>query len=229
MEDIQGQALVTYLLMPDQEVELTLHTNYGKPESMPAEVFFREFEDFSDLEKKALASCEGKVLDVGAGAGAFTLELLERGHAVSALEISELSCQIMRERGIKDVLCEDLWTFARTEYDTVLLMMNGLGLAGTLERLPDLLQQLAKNLKPGGKIITDTSDIRYLYEGKKLPKDRYFGEVEFRYEFNGLHGDWFPWVYPDPAAVQQVTDALGWQLEILYEEDEQYLLRITPL
>jgi SAM-dependent methyltransferase len=226
--DLQGQALWDYFREPEKEIMLKLHTSYGAPEQMPAEVFFREYEDFTFLERNALAACRGKVLDVGAGAGAFALELQERGHEVSALELSPLSCQIMRQRGVREVVEGNLWTYAGPTYDTILLMMNGLGLAGTLEQIPRLLTHLAKSLKPGGQILADTSDIAYLYAGKNKPVEGYYGEVRFRYEYKRQLGDWFPWVYADPKALQALLSASGWQAKELYSEQEQYLFRLQP-
>lgn len=61
--------------------------------------FYRDADDFPELEHIALALCDGKVLDVGAGVGSHALFLQEKGFDVTALEISATACDIMAKRG----------------------------------------------------------------------------------------------------------------------------------
>lgn len=225
--DIQGRALLDYFL-GKEEVHLKLYTSYGVEEEMPVDVFFREREDFSKLERLALRSCRGKVLDVGAGAGSFALELQQEGLPVKALELSPLSCHIMRQRGVREVVEADFWQFKQEKFDALLLMMNGLGLAGTLSNLTALLRHLKELLLPGGQIICDSSDITYLYMGTGLPEDDYYGEISYCYEYEEEQGEWFRWLYVDANTLAVYCEAVGLRLQVLYTNKyEQYLARIT--
>jgi SAM-dependent methyltransferase len=228
--DVQGQALMDFWQHKDKKLKLKLHTSYGPPERMPVQVFFRDPRKYSELERQALSHCRGRVLDVGAGAGAFPLVLQEKGLAVTALENSALSCEVMRLRGVKDVLLGDLWEMEGVHYDTLLLMMNGLGLAGTLPELPGLLQQLRGLLAPGGQILFDSSDIRYLYEGEDvpMPQDRYWGEILYQYEYKGERGEEFSWLYLDMEVMSVIARDMGFHFRVLYGPDhDQYLARLT--
>lgn len=225
--DIQGKALLDYFL-GKEKVPLILHTSYGEPEKMPVEVFFRDIDDFTKLEKFALRHCRGTVLDIGAGAGSFSLELQENGLSVKALEISPLCCRIMQQRGVQDVEEADFWQYDKGRYDTLLLMMNGIGLAGEAAKLPEFLNKLKTLLLPGGQIICDSSDINYLYADSQKPADHYFGEIRYCYEYEGEKGDWFGWLYADPALLAAVCDSVGLQMSILYKNQrDQFLARIT--
>lgn len=225
--DIQGKALLDYFL-GKEEVHLILHTSYGVVEEMPIEVFFRDRDDFSRLERLALKKCRGSVLDVGAGAGSFALELQQEGLPVKALEYSPLSCHIMRQRGVQEVIQADIWQYTEEKFDTLLLMMNGLGLAGKLNRLSSFLSRLKELLKPGGQIICDSSDITYLYAGTGLPEEEYFGEIQYCYEYEGEEGEWFNWLYVDPPTLAFYCDKLDLKLEVLHTNRfEQFLARIT--
>lgn len=225
--DIQGQALLDYYL-GKEDVPLILHTSYGPPEEMPVEVFFREREDFSRLENFALQFCRGAVLDVGAGAGSFALELQEEGLPVTALEISPLCCQIMRHRGLEKVVEHDFWQFEGEQFDTLLLMMNGIGLAGKVERLCVFLEKLKSLLKPDGQIICDSSDISYLYGRGKKPADRYFGEISYCYEYEEEQGEWFPWLYADPVLLNETAKLAGLQMKMLYKsKTDQFLAKLS--
>jgi len=220
--DAYGEALLDYL--HDRYVPpLLLNTSYGVQENMPAEVFFRNINDFNELETYALSLARGKVLDAGAGAGAFSLALQERGLAVTALEISEQACEVMRKRGVDDVRNGSLENFTGETYDTILFMMNGLGLFGTLDGLRSGLKQVSGLLKPGGMIIADSSDIRYLYESA-LPEDFYFGEINYQYIYHRRPGDWFKWIYIDQKTLKYTAREAGLHCQIVFEGDKDHYL-----
>lgn len=207
---------------------LLLHNTYGEPEEMSVEVFFREEEDLSEIEKLALQSCTGEILDLGAGAGALSLILQDMDKSVTALE-NDIGCnQLMQALGVKSVVNEDFWEY-EGQFDTVLVMMNGLGLAGTLDAVPKFLEKCMSLLNPGGQLIFDSSDISYLYAGEAEDKSfDYYGEVQYRYEYKGEKNDWFDWVYVDQDTLFKICKQLSLQFEVLHtDEYQQYLGRIT--
>jgi SAM-dependent methyltransferase len=106
-----------------------------------------------EIERKALDMATGKTLDVGAGSGCHSLVLQEKGIDVTAIDISPLSVETMKERGIKKVMEQDFFTM-QGKYDTILMLMNGIGIVGTLERLPKFFRQLDNILL---KCISDES------------------------------------------------------------------------
>ena len=57
------------------EEHYEIWNNYGFKEEMPIETYFREWDDFPQIEQFALSLTKGKVLDIGAGAGAHSLYL----------------------------------------------------------------------------------------------------------------------------------------------------------
>ena len=48
--------------------------------------------------------------------------------------------------------------------DTILMLMNGSGIIGRLENMPAFFQRMKMLLRPGGCILMDSSDLRYLFE-----------------------------------------------------------------
>ncbi|WP_207426274.1 bifunctional 2-polyprenyl-6-hydroxyphenol methylase/3-demethylubiquinol 3-O-methyltransferase UbiG [Pedobacter sp. SYSU D00535] len=226
--DLYGQALVDFYNQRLQEV-LWINTSYGEPEEMPVEVFFRTEEDMPELELIAMAECRGKVLDIGAGAGSHSL-LLQNRLDTTALEISKIACTIMQLRGVEKVKNQNIFEYQNEKFDTLLLLMNGIGLCGTIGRVRDFLQHAKKILNKGGSIIFDSSDISYLYqEGVPMPMN-YFGEVSFQYQYKSLRDRWFKWVYVDPETLISLARQEGWRTEILYQDDsDQYLARLTSL
>lgn len=227
LEQVFGRALRDYFDQTEPDT-LHLHNNYGTTEEMPVEIFFRQAEDFPELEHIALALCDGKVLDVGAGAGSHALFLQRRGHEVHALELSRTACEIMQKRGVREVRHGNFFDYSGEQYDTLLMMMNGIGIAGNLEQVAVLLEHAKTLVKPGGQVLFDSSDLNYLYEDGSVKRpEGYYGEVGFQYEYKGVKGDPFGWVYVDQDTMIALAQAAGWVIQILFEDGEdQYLARL---
>jgi SAM-dependent methyltransferase len=228
MKDVLGQALMDYH-RNNSPGKLWIHNRYGPKEPMPVAAYFRSEDDMPDLEWVALNECRGKVLDIGAGAGSHALELQQRGYEVVAIDISAQAVTVMQERGVKQALVQDIFTYPNQQFDTLLLLMNGVGLAGTVTGLEKLLMHCQNLIAEGGQLLFDSSDITYLYDGK-LPDSGYYGEIGYQYEYKQLKTDWFNWLYVDMHTLDNIATANGWETEILYEDEhDQYLARLTRI
>lgn len=226
--DVLGEALKDQFLKPPAET-LWVHNSYDEPEEMPVDIYFRDEDQMPELELKAIDLCRGKVLDVGAGVGSHALILQKRGFDVTGMDISPNAVQIMQQRGLRKAIVADILQYKGDQYDTLLFMMNGIGLTGTLAGLASFLNNVKRLLLPGGQLIFDSSDLAYLYqEDIELPQNGYYGEVNFRYEYKGTKGNWFKWIYVDQQTLASTAKKQGWQTEIIYEdESDQYLARLT--
>jgi SAM-dependent methyltransferase len=183
----------------------------------------------TELEHEALKLCAGEVLDVGAAAGSHALELQERGIGVMALDNSPIACEVMRKRGVIQVIQADFFQYKARQFDTLLLLMNGIGLCGTINGLQDMLQHFKLLLKPGGKVIFDSSDIAYLYEGK-IPETRnYYGELEFRYAYRKQFSDPFFWLYVDKNTMTRIATDAGFRCKIVLEDERDQYLAVLEL
>jgi SAM-dependent methyltransferase len=226
MNDILGQALHDHYNHIGTS-KLWIHNTYGPKEEMPVATYFRDEDNMPDIEWLAINECRGKVLDIGAGAGSHTLILQEREFDVTAIDISPLSVQVMQQRGVKNALTADVFTYNQGKFDTLLLLMNGIGLAGTLQTLKQLLIHLKTLLNKDGQILFDSSDVAYLYEDN-LPVDTYYGEISYQYEYKKEITDWFKWLYIDEHTLQQIAKETGFKADVLLEDEYgQYLVRLT--
>ncbi len=227
IKDIQGKALWDYFKNRNNKEPLILHNDYGEPEKMPKEVFFLEYNELNDLDLYALSMCRGKIVDVGAGAGRHVLPL-QKTNEVSALEISPLCNKIMAERGVNSIIEEDIFNFKpKGRYDTILMLMNGIGLAGSLEGVKELLKKFKDILSDNGQVLFDSSDISYLYRDTFFPKDRYFGEVTYQYEYNKEKDEKFGWIYIDKKTISKIASQLGYHCQVIYSSNnDQYLARL---
>ncbi|WP_118972825.1 class I SAM-dependent methyltransferase [Taibaiella koreensis] len=228
--DILGQAISDYYYK-GKAATLWVHDDHGPRVEMPVSTYFRDESEMPELEQRALTLCEGSVLDIGAGAGSHALALQSRGINVTALDISPLAGEVMRQRGLQQVQTGDIFQYQGETFDTLLLMMNGIGLCGNTAGLRQFLQLARHWLKPGGQLLFDSSDVAYLYEEEGLPVlDHYYGEIHCRYEYRRQKTDWFSWLYIDPATLQLLATDEGWHCTVLFEDgNDQYLARLQPV
>jgi SAM-dependent methyltransferase len=228
MIDVLGHALWDYYnKLPSGK--LWIHNKYDKKEEMPLDVYFREPEEMPDLELIAMQVSDGKVLDIGAGAGSHALAMQEKGIDVTALELSPRAVEVMKLRGVKKVLQQDIFTYSPTEkFDTLLLLMNGIGLTANIDGLRQFLENAKSLLNVDGQLIFDSSDVAYLYEGKFPNTENYYGEIMFQYEYKKQKTAWFTWLYVDQKLLKKIASETGWKAEILTEDEhDQYLAKLT--
>ena len=225
MNDVLGQALADYQ-QGTFTGKLWVHNKYGPKEEMPVKVYFRTMDEMPELEWVALQECRGRILDIGAGAGSHALALQQMGQDVTALEISPLSAGVMRERGVSQILCQDFFTLSGGGFDTLLLMMNGIGLAGTLPGLRTFFRHARQLLRPGGQLLFDSSHIAYLYGGNPPKTGDYYGEVLYQYGYKRQRSDWFKWLFIDRHTLAAIAGEEGWKTDIICEDDkDQFLAR----
>ncbi|HKJ78073.1 MAG TPA: methyltransferase domain-containing protein [Prolixibacteraceae bacterium] len=199
MDDPIGHAIKDYFEY-GHITDIKINTNYTEEESIPPSWFFREFDKMPPIEQKALQLCKGKILDVGAGAGSHTLYLQQNGKDVTALEKSGLAVEVMKKRGAKNVIYTDLYDFNAGKFDTILVLMNGTGLGGTLSGLKKMLLHFKSLLQKNGQILIDSSDIKYLFEDKDgsywidLNSNRYYGEMDYEVSYKSFQSK-FKWLF----------------------------------
>jgi SAM-dependent methyltransferase len=239
----------------DRRAAVIAHRSDGAVYPMPARVFFRAPRAFPALERFALGECRGRVLDIGAGAGCHALALQARGLPVTALDISPAAVRVMRRRGVRDARVGDVFRFDpradsgvdggaggapdaaqdAAPYDTLLLMMNGIAIAGTLAGLRRLLRRVRRWIPADGRLLLDSMDLRRDdgFDRSALARarrrGRYFGEICYRFEYKGRIGPDFPTLFVDPRTLLREAAQAGWRGQMLFEEEDgSYLARLGP-
>jgi SAM-dependent methyltransferase len=229
-----GAAILAFHRGADDAV-VVAYDDMGDRDEIPVSYFFRPESQFAPYERRALELCRGCVLDVGAGSGCHSLWLQDRGFEVCAIDIDPDIADVLRERGVRDARCSTIADLRGERFDTILMLMNGLGLAETLAGLAPLLNHLRTLLAPGGQVLADSTDVRIAYgshadaTGNRERADgRYMGEITFQLEFEGEKGPPFPQLYVDPETLVEHAGQAGWSVEIvLRENDGGYLSRLT--
>lgn len=229
-----GAAIQDYL-KGKKNGSITVACNIADDDIIPADYLFRQEEEMPELETIALEVCRGHVLDVGAGAGCHSLLLQERGFQVTAIDISEGAVDAMRKRGVTNVLLSDVMELKSQQYDTLLMLMNGIGIVGDLFGLYKFLVHAKTILNPGGQILLESSDILYMYEqedGSVLLdlNAGYYGEVEYNMKYKTHESGNFKWLFIDAGLLEQYAEEHGYSFEVLYEgENGNYLAKLVLL
>lgn len=214
----------------DIEATLNVRSDLGEDEDLPVSVFFREPQDFFPFERHALEQCRGRVLDIGAGAGVHSLALQDRGLEVCAVEIVPGAAQIMRERGVHSVICGDFMKIELPRADTIVMLMNGIGPVGTLDRIPAFLDRLSKLLRSGGVVLVDSGAANeqpgYIRPEDEWPRrtGEYPGEAWVRLAFRGETAPPFRELYVDFDTLATHVRAAGWTCEQIFGEGPRYFL-----
>jgi SAM-dependent methyltransferase len=201
---------------------LVTETNISEADEMSIDYLFRSYNEMPKLEKKALQLAKGKILDVGCGAGSHALYLQKKGFDVTAIDISANAIKACELRGVQNIKVQNILDTENEKFDTILLLMNGTGIFGTLAATSNYLQKLKSLLNPNGQILVDSSDIIYMFDtdddGSYLvPASGYYGELTFSISYKNETEETFPWLYMDYNTLQNAAHANGLQCELVTE------------
>lgn len=232
MSDILGNALLDYYNGNYSE-DIITESTISEEDEMPLPYLFRSYTEMPVIEKKAMQLATGKTLDIGCGAGNHSLYLQNvKKLNTTAIDISKGATEVTTLRGVKNVANKNLFEI-KESYDTLLLLMNGIGICGKIDRINLFLQHLKSLLNENGQILLDSSDIAYMFEqddegGFWVNPDEYYGEVEFTMSYKGEKSATFDWLYLDFNTLQNACHANGLNCELVTEgEHHDFLARLT--
>ncbi len=200
---------------------------------MTGDVMFRSFKEMGYIEKKALGLCKGNILDIGAGSGCHSLYLQKRKLNVTSIDISPGCVEVMKQRKVAHPKHGNLFSIQDYKYDTLLMLMNGIGICGSIDRLNLFFQFIKSILTPHGQVIADSTDLANLYSTQTLQtinKDNYYGETQFIMSYKPIEGETFEWLYIDFNTLSFYADFNGFSCEkIIEDKTGKYLTRMIML
>ena len=200
---------------------ITVHSDLCDDDILPTAYLFRTYNEMPEVEQKALDLCQGEVLEVGAGTGCHAKYLMQNNFKTFSIDTSNGSVDYMKSQNIP---CQNIsfLEYHNAHFDTVLILMNGLGIAGKLKNISAFLAHAKSLLNENGIILADSSDIRYLYDDNDGGK-----WVEFQMEYKQHKSDWFPWVYIDFETLKNEAKKVGLKATKLFEnENFHYLTKL---
>ncbi len=234
LKDPMGAAIYDYF-KNGRAAKLRVFSSQFEEDEIPVADLFREYEQMPYLEKLALGLCKGRILDVGAGSGCHSVALAGMDKKATAIDISPLSVEVMKERGV-DAYQRDLFDETFTgNFDTVLMLMNGSGIIGRVENMAKFFSRMKQLLSPGGYILMDSSDLKYLYENEDGSFDidlaaDYYGRLDYRMQYKNIKGSTFDWLYIDFQTLSYYAGQNGFKAELVAEgEHYDYLAKLSVL
>ncbi len=234
MKDLFGKAMYDFQTNNSPE-DIITETSISEEDEMSVDYLFRSYNEMPKLEQKALQLATGKTLDVGCGAGSHSLSLQnDRNLEVTSIDISEKAIATCELRGVKNAKVQNILDFEGEKFDTIILLMNGVGIFGKLDNCNKYLSKLKSLLNPDGQILLDSSDIIYMFDededgGKWIPSSNdYYGELVFNISYKGEKEEPFDWLYLDYNTLQNAAIANGLKCELILEgEHYDYLAKLS--
>lgn len=190
----------------------------GYIEAGDAQYLFNEYEEWDDDVKQALTHVNGKVVDVGCGAGRHSLYLQEQGHDVYGVDISPLAVDIASQRGVENTSVEtidSIHSMSEAPFDTVLLLGNNFGLLGS--KPVERLRKLYETTTDEGTIVaqvhdhTNTDNDAHLgYHKFNEARNRRPGCLKMRIRYEHFQTEWFNYLFVDYNEFQDIISQTPW-------------------
>lgn len=234
MKDLFGKAILDYQTNNSPE-NLVTETSISDEDEMSVAYLFRSFAQMPKIEQKALEMCFGKILDVGCGAGSHSLYLENKMNLeVKSIDISKNAIKACQLRGLKNAKFQNILDLDSNieKFDTILLLMNGTGIFGTLPETIKYLKKLKSLLNEKGQILIDSSDLIYMYDSEDLEfvkkSNQYYGEITFGITYKKEKEVPFNWLYLDFNTLENATNSINMKCKkIIDGENYDYLARLT--
>ena len=215
--DIFGKAIKDYYIHKKENAKIIVHSPDFDDDEIPVSYLFRGFNEMPKIEQIALQQAKGNILEVGCGAGSHALYLQSQNKNVTAIDISPLSIQIATKRGVKNAICADFFNFESSKpFETILILMNGIGIAGKTSKLYTFFEQAKKLLSPNGQILVDSSDLIYLFEDEDVSdRSKYYGEMTYQISYGDTKSEEFDWLYLDFEQLKLVAEMNGFKVNLI--------------
>jgi SAM-dependent methyltransferase len=171
----------------------------------------------------------GRVLDIGCGAGRHSLYLQKNGFDVVGIDNSPLAIKVCKLRGLKKAkeMSINNLDFPPNHFDTIVMMGNNFGLFANRKKAKKLLKFFFKITTDNAQIIANTRDpyktdnpdhLEYHQANKE--KGRMGGQVKIRIRFAKYIGRWFDYLMVSKKEMEQILEGTGWKVKEFLDFDK---------
>lgn len=232
-EDAYGEQILAQYHNQTPNVEIIERDDNYIDTGSDQGLYFTEYKDWSDLERRAIDLARGRVLDIGCGAGRHALYLQEKGFDVTGIDNSPGAIKVCRLRGVRRAIVrpiEEIGKFPKSAFDTILMLGNNFGLFGSAENALRLLEKMFRITAPEAQIIAGTLDPYVTNKKEHLEYHRFnrrrgrmAGQIRFRIRYGKAVGKWFDYLFVSPDEMEKILKKTDWQVkEFLTSEDASY-------
>jgi SAM-dependent methyltransferase len=186
------------------------------------ELYFSEYENWPDIDKRAMEYVEGRVLDAGCGAGRHALYLQDTGFEVLGIDKSPGAIFVCRERGLLQAEVMSITQVSRKlgKFDTILMLGNNFGLMGNPKRARWLLRKFALITNEKARIIAQTIDViqsdipeHVAYHAINRARGRLPRQIRLRVRYKKYATPWFDWLMVSEAELSELLSGTDWQID----------------
>jgi SAM-dependent methyltransferase len=190
-------------------------------DSLPG-AYFSDYPDWPEYERKGMKYVQGRVLDIGCGAGRHCLHLQEQGHEVVGIDLSPLAVEVCRERGVRDARLLNITQIDSSlgTFDTILMMGNNFGLVGNMRRARWLLRRFKAITTPDARILgasrdpyKTTTEHHLDYHRLNRCRGRMAGQVRLRVRYKKFSSKWFDYLLVSQDEMMKIAEGTGWHVE----------------
>lgn len=232
-EDAFGHCLHDY--QKGEESYQIVERDDGHIDVVPVERYFREYKDWPRHQRGAMEYVDGRVLDIGCGAGKHALYLQNNDHEVTGIDISPLVVEVSENRGLKDARVMALKEVDEhfDDIDTVLMLGNNFGLLGGKDRAEVLLEKLKRTTSEDCTIIAESmnphdteKDYHLEYHKKNLQKGRLPGRLVIRCRYKKYATPWFDYLLVSQKEMREVLEDTGREVKQTLDGEGRYICLI---
>ncbi len=201
--------------------------------------YFLDYKEWLSIERQAMRYAQGRVLDIGCGAGRHSLYLQKKGLDVTGIDNSPLVIEVCKRRGLKKtkVLSVTQVSSKLRTFDTILMLGNNLGLLGNPKRAKWLLRRFYGMTSEDAKIIGQTMDPyktknpdHRAYHRLNRSRSRLAGQVIIRVRYRRHIGDWFEYLFVSKNELTRILENTGWRsMKFLDSKEGHYIVIIGKI
>jgi SAM-dependent methyltransferase len=218
-EDAVGQAMLAFF--EKRKSFEVIEREDGYFEVTNTRMYFDDFEQWSNDERKAIGLAKGRVLDVGCGAGRHSLHLQRKGLDVVAIDRSPLAVKVAKLRGVKNARIMPLeeMNFKPNSFDTVLMLGGNFALVGNPEKARRLFRKLYRMTSDDALVIAQAVDpygtdnpaqLKYYAFNRKKGKPP--GQWRVRIRFHQYVTKWFELFHNSKKEMHEIFNGTKWRI-----------------
>jgi SAM-dependent methyltransferase len=218
-EDAVGQAMLAFYEKRKSFEVIEREDAYF--EVTNTRMYFDDFEQWSEHEKKAIGFAKGRVLDIGCGAGRHSLHLQSKGMDVTAIDRSPLAVKVATLRGVKNARImplEDM-SFKPNSFDTVLMLGGNFALVGNPEKARRLFRKLYRMTSNDALVIAQAVDpygtdnpAQLKYYALNRKKGKPSGQWRVRIRFHQYVTKWFDLFHNSKEEMREILSGTKWKI-----------------
>ena len=185
-----------------------------------AEVYLMEGHEWPAAEQEAMHYVRGYAADLGCGGGRVAVHLQRLGCKVVGIDSSPLAIKAARLHGVKRTLqlsVEDMKVRV-SDFDTIIMFGNNLGVFGTPQRARRMLTSWAKQSPRGTRLLLESTNplsggapvVDRAYCASNRAKGVALGQCRLRVWYDKSPTAWFNWFFVSRTEMKRLMSGTGW-------------------